>query len=122
MRPVFINDTQVSSNSYQFFQNVEELKLIFFWEPLYVVEFKRLSSLVISLHHNMEPVTKEFPSLRKLSIYLYGGADRVPIIYGAQRLKLFFLSSIETSAAALFIGQYGVSEFELFQVSSTEQF
>jgi hypothetical protein len=78
---------------YQYLHWVEGLKLRFFWEPLYEVEFKSLFTLTLYMHKNLGPLKNEFPTLERLYIFLMEDADQVPEIKAKNLIKLTISSS-----------------------------
>jgi hypothetical protein len=92
-QPASSNSAQTGIENYQYLHGVEGLKLRFFWEPLYEVEFKSLFTLTLYMHKNLGPLKNEFPTLERLYIFLMEDADQVPEIKAKNLIKLTISSS-----------------------------
>jgi hypothetical protein len=79
-QPDFNDNTQEEAENYRFLHRVEVLRLRFYWEPLFKVQFKYLSTLTLYMHTNLGPVENDFPRLETLHIFLMEEADLVPTI------------------------------------------
>jgi hypothetical protein len=71
---------QLQEEDFMFLQQIRELELSFFVEPLHKVDLHRLTKLVLRWPRRGVEVERVFPSLKELVVTLSFNADSLPLI------------------------------------------
>jgi hypothetical protein len=63
-----------------FLQQIRELDLMHFYEPLYRIDLHRLTKLSLECHQPLTDLERVFPSLKELVIFLTCGTECAPLL------------------------------------------
>jgi hypothetical protein len=76
----FENVRKYKEEELQFLQQIRELDLMHFYEPLYRIDLHRLTKLSLECHQPLTDLERVFPSLMELVVVLSHGAECAPLL------------------------------------------